>query len=66
MGSIDKTIRIFIAVAIAVLYFENVISGMYAIVLGIVAFIFVITSFMNFCPLYVLLGINTCKKTTDF
>lgn len=62
MGSIDKAIRIFVAAVIAVLYVAHVISGTLAIVLGIVAVIFVITSFMNFCPLYVLLGINTCKK----
>ncbi|PVD52422.1 DUF2892 domain-containing protein [Terrimonas sp.] len=62
MGSMDKAIRIFIAAAIAVLYFGNVISGTLAIVLGIIAIIFVVTSFINFCPLYVLLGINTSKK----
>lgn len=62
MGSMDKAIRIFVAAAIAVLYFANVISGTLAIVLGIIAIIFVVTSFINFCPLYVLLGINTSKK----
>ncbi|MFT3747352.1 MAG: DUF2892 domain-containing protein [Agriterribacter sp.] len=65
MGSIDKAIRIFVAAVIAVLYFEHIISGTLAIVLGMAAIIFVITSFMNFCPLYVLLGINTCKKKNN-
>ncbi len=62
MGSIDKTIRIVIAVIIAVLYFTNVISGALASVLGVVAFAFVLTSFISFCPLYPILGINTKKK----
>ncbi|MCC6287946.1 MAG: DUF2892 domain-containing protein [Chitinophagaceae bacterium] len=65
MGTIDKAIRIFVAAVIAVLYFQNIISGTLAIVLGIVAIIFVITSFINFCPLYALLGINTCKKKAN-
>jgi hypothetical protein len=62
MGVSDKAIRILAATAIAVLYFTNVISGTLAIVLGIVAVAFVITSFINFCPLYLLFGINTSKK----
>lgn len=62
MGSIDKTIRIVIAAIIAVLYFTNVISGTLAIILGVVALVFVLTSFISFCPLYPILGINTKKK----
>lgn len=62
MGSLDKAIRIVIAAVIAVLYFTNVISGTAAIVLGIIAIIFVITSFISFCPLYLPLKINTLKK----
>lgn len=62
MGNADKIIRIIVAAVIAVLYFTNVISGTLAIVAGIVAVIFVLTSFMSFCPLYVPFGINTCKR----
>ena len=62
MGSLDKAIRIVIAAVIAVLYFTNVISGTVAMVLGIIAIIFVITSFISFCPLYLPLKINTLKK----
>ncbi|SFF11800.1 YgaP family membrane protein [Flavobacterium xueshanense] len=62
MGSIDKIIRIAIAVIIAILYFTNTISGTLAIVLGAFALIFIITSFVSFCPLYALLGISTRKK----
>lgn len=62
MGTSDKTIRILLAVLIAVLYFTNVISGTLAAILGIFAIVFVITSFISFCPLYLPFGISTCKK----
>ncbi|MCO5238649.1 MAG: DUF2892 domain-containing protein [Chitinophagaceae bacterium] len=62
MGASDKTIRILLAVLIAVLYFTNVISGTLAAILGIFAIVFVITSFISFCPLYLPFGISTCKK----
>lgn len=62
MGTIDKAIRILVAVVIAVLYFTNTISGTLAIVLGILAVVFILTSFISFCPLYLPFGINTLKK----
>ncbi len=62
MGTTDKAIRILIAVVIGVLYFTNTISGTLAIVLGILAVVFLLTSFINFCPLYLPFGINTSKK----
>ena len=61
MGTSDKAVRIIIAVAIAVLYYTNVISGTLAIVLMAVGIIFLLTSLLNFCPLYTLFGIKTCK-----
>lgn len=62
MGMADKVIRILIAVVIGVLYFTNTISGTLAIILGIVAVAFVLTSFISFCPLYLPFGISTFKK----
>ncbi|MCX7743789.1 MAG: DUF2892 domain-containing protein [Flavobacteriales bacterium] len=62
MGSIDRIIRVFVAAVVAVLYFTKVIDGVLAIVLGVFAGIFVLTSLIGFCPLYTLLGINTCSK----
>jgi hypothetical protein len=62
MGTADKAIRILIAVVIAALYFTNVILGTLAIILGILAVVFVLTSFISFCPLYMPFGINTSKK----
>ncbi len=62
LGTADKAIRIFIAFVIAALYLMNVISGILAIMFGILAVVFVLTSFIGFCPLYSPLGINTSKK----
>lgn len=62
MGTADKAIRIIIAVVIAALYFTNVISGTLAIILGVLALVFVLTSFISFCPLYLPFGISTFKK----
>jgi Protein of unknown function (DUF2892) len=62
MGSTDKIIRIATAILIAILYFTNTISGTLALVLGAFAVIFIITSFISFCPLYAPFGISTRKK----
>lgn len=62
LGTTDKVFRILIAVLIGVLYFTNVISGTLATVLGILAVVLLLTSFISFCPLYLPFGINTIKK----
>lgn len=62
MGLADRMIRILVAVIVAALYFTHVISGTLAIALGILAIVFVATSLVSFCPLYLPLGINTCEK----
>jgi hypothetical protein len=61
MGYTDRIIRLSMATLIAVLYVTNVIEGTLAMALGVVAVIFAATSFVNFCPLYSMLGINTCQ-----
>jgi hypothetical protein len=62
MGTADKVIRILIAIVIAGLYFSNQITGTTAIILLVIAGIFILTSFMSFCPLYLPFGISTRKK----
>jgi len=62
MGTVDKVLRILVAIVIAVLYSTNQISGTAAIILLILASIFIITSFISFCPLYLPFGISTRKK----
>ena len=61
MGSADKLIRIIIAGAIGVLYYLEYITGTLALVLMAVAIILLITSLINFCPLYKILGTSSCK-----
>ncbi|HMO33875.1 MAG TPA: DUF2892 domain-containing protein [Lacibacter sp.] len=60
MGSADRIIRLLVAALIAVLYVTNVITGTLAIVLAVLAGVFVFTSLVGFCPLYTLVGLNTC------
>ena len=60
MGNADRAIRVIIAILIAVLYFTNVISGTLGLILLVVAGVFVLTSLVSVCPLYSLVGINTC------
>ena len=62
MGTADKVIRILVAVIIGVLYFTNIISGTLAIILGVLAAVFILTSFISFCPLYLPFGISTFRK----
>lgn len=61
VGSADRVIRIAIAAIVAVLYLSNIISGTLALILGAFAIILLITSFVNFCPLYWPFGISTRK-----
>jgi Protein of unknown function (DUF2892) len=62
MGNADKIFRILVALIIVGLYFTNLISGTLAIVLLVFAGIFILTSFISFCPLYLPFGISTRKK----
>ena len=62
MGTIDKVIRILVAVVVAILYFTHVVSGTLGIILLVLAGVFVLTSLISFCPLYLPFGINTGKK----
>tara|TARA_R110000787_G_scaffold109035_2_gene217553 strand:- start:40981 stop:41187 length:207 start_codon:yes stop_codon:yes gene_type:complete len=62
MGGTDRMIRVIIAVIAAILYFTGIVYGTLGIILLVVAGVFLATSFLNFCPLYTVLGINTKKK----
>lgn len=61
MSNTDRVIRLVVAAIALLLYFTNTVSGTLGIVLLAVAGIFVLTSLINFCPLYRLFGISTCK-----
>ena len=60
MGTTDRIIRALIAVVVAVLYFTGTISGVLGIVLLALAGVFLLTSFISFCPLYAPFGASTC------
>jgi len=62
MGTIDKSVRIVLAIVAVVLFFTHVVSGVLGIVVLVLAGIFVLTSLISFCPLYWPFGISTCKK----
>ncbi len=64
MGSTDKIIRIILAVVIAALYFTGVINGTIAIIGLVFAAIFILTSFISFCPLYLPFGLSTLRQKT--
>ncbi|MDZ7773214.1 MAG: DUF2892 domain-containing protein [Balneolaceae bacterium] len=61
MGTTDRSLRILLAIVVAVLYVTETISGTTALVLGIVAAVFLLTSLVSFCPLYAPFGLKTCK-----
>jgi len=63
MGVLDRIIRFVLFVLVAVLYFTNVISGLWALILGITAAILLITSLLGVCPLYMVLGISTRNES---
>ena len=52
LGSPERVIRAAIALAVAILYFTGQISGLAAIILGVIAVAFILTSSAGFCPIY--------------
>ncbi|MCF8409297.1 MAG: DUF2892 domain-containing protein [Crocinitomicaceae bacterium] len=62
MGITDRIVRVLIALLVVILYFTNLITGTIAFVLLALSGIFVLTSLVSFCPLYLPFGIRTCKK----
>lgn len=62
MGSADKTIRTLLAIIFAILYFTKTVTGTLGIILLVLAVIFLLTSLIGFCPLYVPFRISTKKK----
>lgn len=62
MGTTDKIIRLLLAIVFAILYFTKQIRGTLGIILIILAIIFLLTSLVGFCPLYVPFKISTKKK----
>ncbi len=59
MGSLDRGLRILVAVVVAILIATGMLSGTWAYVLGIIAVVFLLTSLLSFCPIYKLFGVST-------
>ena len=62
MGTIDKGIRLVLALLFVVLNLTHVTTGVLGVVLLVLAIVFAVTSYIGFCPLYLPLGINTGAK----
>lgn len=65
MGGTDRIIRLVVAAVVGYLFYNGTIEGTLGYVLLAVAAVFVLTSFISFCPLYALVGLNTCKVKNE-
>lgn len=60
MGGADRVVRLLLAVVFAALFFTNTVTDTLGYVLLALGGVFVLTSVVSFCPLYSLVGFNTC------
>ena len=65
MGSLDRSLRVLVAIVIGYLYYAGTISGTLGLVLLVLAAVFALTSIISFCPLYLPFGISTCKTRQE-
>lgn len=62
MGTVDRGVRIAIALLVAVLYLTHAISGTWAIILGVIAAVLLVTGFVGVCPAYKALKLSTLGR----
>ena len=62
MGNADRLIRVILAMVMIALYATGTVTGTTGIVLLVLSAVFILTSLVKFCPLYPLVGLNTCPK----
>lgn len=65
MGSADKIIRVLIAIILGILFFTGTVEGTWGIILLILGIVFILTSFISFCPLYYPFKISTKKSKSE-
>ena len=65
VGSIDKVIRIILAAVIGILAITQMISGIFAVLMLILAGVLILTTVISFCPIYYPMGISTAKNETE-
>ena len=61
MGSIDRIIRVALALTFAGIYFSGIVTGTVGIMLLVVGAVFLITSLISSCPIYTVFGLRTCR-----
>jgi hypothetical protein len=62
MGNIDRIIRVVLAIIFAVLYFSGTVTGTIGIILLVLGAVFLLTSLLSFCPLYLPFKFSTRKE----
>lgn len=65
MGNTDRIFRTILALVAGFLYFSGTVTGTLGIVIMVLAGVFLLTSLVSFCPLYIPFGISTCKTKTE-
>ncbi|MEZ5014223.1 MAG: DUF2892 domain-containing protein [Chitinophagales bacterium] len=65
MSNADRFIRLLIVAIFAILYFTNIVTGTFGLILLVLGGIFLLTSIVSFCPIYAMIGVSTCKTHTQ-
>ena len=65
MGNLDRILRLTIVLAIGAAFALGKISGVLALVLGVVGLAFLLTSLVGTCPIYLPFGLSTRLKRTS-
>lgn len=60
MGNVDRIVRLILAAVFGYLFFSGAVTGVLGYVLVALGAIFILTSFISFCPLYAIVGLSTC------
>jgi uncharacterized membrane protein len=61
MGNADRIIRVILAIVLIYLFYSGTLTGTLGYVALVFGIVFILTSLVSFCPLYPILGINTCS-----
>lgn len=62
IGKSDKMIRVILALILAAIDFFEIVTWEYSWIFTVFAITLLVTSLINFCPAYTLLGVNTCEN----
>ena len=65
LGSADRLMRILVAIVFASLYFTGTVTGIWGMILLIAGIVFLLTSFVSFCPIYWTFGWSSRKNSVS-